>query len=95
MFSQDPEVIIVAQPTRGVDVGAMEYIHNTLLDLRDQGKAILLISADLDEVRSLSDRIGVIYDGKIQKEFLPDTVTETELGLWMTGGEKSEEVKDR
>ena len=95
VFSQDPEVIIVAQPTRGVDVGAMEYIHNTLLDLRDQGKAILLISADLDEVRSLSDRIGVIYDGKIQKEFLPDTVTETELGLWMTGGEKSEEVKDR
>lgn len=93
VFSQDPDAIIVAQPTRGVDVGAMEYIHNTLLDLRDQGKAIILISADLDEVRCLSDRIGVIYDGKIQKEFFPDSVTETELGLWMTGGEKGEEVK--
>lgn len=86
VFSQDPEVIIVAQPTRGVDVGAMEYIHNKLLDLRDEGKAILLISADLDEVRCLSDRLGVIYDGKIEKEFLAGEASETELGLWMTGG---------
>ena len=86
VFSQDPDVIVVAQPTRGVDVGAMEYIHNTLLDLRDQGKAIVLISADLDEVRCLSDKIGVIYDGKIQKEFIPSQVNETQLGLWMTGG---------
>ena len=65
VFSENPDVIIVAQPTRGVDVGAMEYIHHRLLDLRDGGKSILLISADLDEVRSLSDRLAVIYGGRI------------------------------
>ena len=64
VFSENPDVIIVAQPTRGVDVGAMEYIHHRLLDLRDSGKSILLISADLDEVRSLSDRLAVIYGGR-------------------------------
>lgn len=93
VFSEDPDIIIVAQPTRGVDVGAMEYIHNKLLDLRDEGKAILLISADLDEVRCLSDRIGVIYDGKIEKEFRAGQASETELGLWMTGGGRGEEGK--
>lgn len=91
VFSQDPDVIVVAQPTRGVDVGAMEYIHNKLLDLRDEGKAILLVSADLDEVRCLSDRLGVIYDGRIEKEFLAGEASETELGLWMTGGNRGEE----
>lgn len=85
VFSQDPEVIIVAQPTRGVDVGAQEYIHNKLLSLRDEGKAILLISADLDEVRSLSDRIAVMYDGKIVSFEDPDIVTETQLGMMMAG----------
>lgn len=90
VFSQDPDVIIVAQPTRGVDVGAMEYIHNKLLDLRDEGKAILLISADLDEVRCLSDRLGVIYDGRILKEFSQGEADETELGLYMTGGREEE-----
>lgn len=92
VFSEDPDIIIVAQPTRGVDVGAMEYIHNKLLDFRDQGKAILLISADLDEVRCLSDRIGVIYDGRIEKEFEAGKVSETELGLWMTGGSRGGEI---
>ena len=58
-------MLIAAQPTRGVDVGAQELIHSRLLDLRDAGKAVLLISADLDEVRRLSDRIAVIYEGKI------------------------------
>lgn len=91
VFSQDPDVLIVAQPTRGVDVGAMEYIHNKLLDLRDEGKAILLISADLDEVRCLSDRLGVIYDGRIEKEFQAGETSETELGLWMTGGHQKKE----
>lgn len=91
VFSQDPDVIIVAQPTRGVDIGAMEYIHNRLLDLRDEGKAIILISADLDEVRSLSDRLAVMYDGMIVAEGDPDQLTEEELGLYMTGSINSKE----
>ena len=86
VFSEDPDVIIVAQPTRGVDVGAMEYIHHRLLDLRDSGKSILLISADLDEVRSLSDRLAVIYAGQIVAEGKPDTWNDMEIGLLMTGG---------
>ena len=86
VFSENPDVIIVAQPTRGVDVGAMEYIHHRLLDLRDGGKSILLISADLDEVRSLSDRLAVIYGGRIVAEGKPDTWSDIEIGLLMTGG---------
>ena len=86
VFSENPDVIIVAQPTRGVDVGAMEYIHHRLLDLRDGGKSILLISADLDEVRSLSDRLAVIYGGRIVAEGKPDTWSDMEIGLLMTGG---------
>ena len=86
VFSENPDVIIVAQPTRGVDVGAMEYIHPRLLDLRDGGKSILLISADLDEVRSLSDRLAVIYGGRIVAEGKPDTWSDMEIGLLMTGG---------
>ena len=86
VFSENPDVIIVAQPTRGVDVGAMEYIHHRLLDLRDGGKSILLISADLVEVRSLSDRLAVIYGGRIVAEGKPDTWSDMEIGLLMTGG---------
>ena len=86
VFSENPDVIIVAQPTRGVDVGAMEYIHHRLLDLRDGGKSILLISADLDEVRSLSDRLAVIYGGRIVAEGKLDTWSDMEIGLLMTGG---------
>ena len=86
VFSENPDVIIVAQPTRGVDVGAMEYVHHRLLDLRDGGKSILLISADLDEVRSLSDRLAVIYGGRIVAEGKPDTWSDMEIGLLMTGG---------
>ena len=86
VFSENPDVIIVAQPTRGVDVGAMEYIHHRLLDLRDGGKSILLISADLGEVRSLSDRLAVIYGGRIVAEGKPDTWSDMEIGLLMTGG---------
>ena len=86
VFSENPDVIIVAQPTRGVDVGAMEYIHHRLLDLRDSGKSILLISADWGEVRSLSDRLAVIYGGRIVAEGKPDTWSDMEIGLLMTGG---------
>lgn len=85
VFSQNPDVIVIAQPTRGVDVGAMEYIHSKMLDLRDSGKAILLISADLDEVRSLSDRLLVIYEGTIVSESLRGELTELEIGLFMSG----------
>ena len=91
VFSENPDVIIVAQPTRGVDVGAMEYIHHRLLDLRDSGKSILLISADLDEVRSLSDRLAVIYGGRIVAEGRPVTWNDMEIGLLMTGGSLSPE----
>ena len=85
-FSRKPEIIIASQPTRGLDVGAIEYIHTKILEMREDNKAILLISADLDEVRSLSDRIGVIYEGKIAGERDPGTTTEEELGLLMAGG---------
>ena len=88
VFKQNPDVLIVAQPTRGVDVGAMEYIHHQLLRLRDEGKAILLISADLDEVRSLSDRIAVIYDGRIVCVQQAEDTDELSLGLLMTGGKE-------
>lgn len=89
VFSENPKFVIAAQPTRGVDVGAMENIHKRLLDLRDEGKSVLLISADLDEVRSLSDRIAVIYEGSIVVEGKTDDFTETELGLYMTGHKKN------
>jgi len=85
-LSRDPKIIIAAQPTRGVDIGAIEYIHNTLLKMRDQNKAVLLISAELDELMSLSDRILVIYEGEIIAE--GSNFTEEELGLLMAGQKK-------
>ncbi|MDY0093934.1 MAG: ABC transporter ATP-binding protein [Candidatus Vecturithrix sp.] len=87
-LSGDPQVIIAAQPTRGVDVGAIEYIHNLLLAMRAQGKAILLISAELDELKSLSDRILVLYEGAIIAEGEAKEFTEQELGLLMAGHRK-------
>lgn len=93
-FSQQPKALIVAHPTRGVDIGAMEYIHQQLIDIRDSGAAVLLISADLDEVRTLSDRILVLYEGEIVSESMPGELSEVELGLLMTGSKRSvEEVK--
>jgi len=86
-FSDDPGVIIASQPTRGVDVGAIEFIHRQLLEQRSEGKAILLISLELEEVRSLSDRIVVIYAGRIVGEVGPDA-TDEELGLLMAGREE-------
>lgn len=88
VFSEDPDALIVAHPTRGVDIGAMEYIHNRLLDLRDEGKAILLISADLDEVKCLSDRMAVLYDGQIVAEGRPEDFEDSTLGLLMTSGKQ-------
>lgn len=86
-ITNDPDLLIVVQPTRGVDVGAIEYIHKTLIEQRDEGKAILLISYELDEVMNLSDTIGVIYDGHIVKEFKQGQVDENTIGLLMAGGE--------
>ena len=85
-FSRGPRALIIANPTRGVDIGAIEYIHQQMLMLRDTGKAILLISPDLDEVRTLSDRILVLYEGNIVSESLPGELSEVELGILMTGG---------
>ena len=84
-MDRSPEVLIVGQPTRGVDIGAIEFIHNQIIKMRDAGKAILLVSVELDEVRSLSDRILVMFDGQIVGEADPATATEGELGLMMAG----------
>ncbi len=86
-----PKVLLAAQPTRGVDIGAIEFIHRRLVQERDEGAAILLVSAELDEVRSLSDRIAVMYEGKIVSIEGPET-PEERLGLLMTGGGKSAET---
>lgn len=85
-LSRDPGVLIAAQPTRGVDIGATEYIHQRLLQERDSGMAILLISEDLDEIRALSDRIAVMYEGRIVGEVENKNVDIEHLGLLMTGG---------
>jgi len=82
----DPRLILVSQPTRGVDIGATEFIHRKLIELRDSGAAILLVSAELDEVLSLSDRVLVFYEGRIVGEVNPKIVDEEEIGLMMTGG---------
>ena len=81
----DPDVLIAAQPTRGLDVGAIEYVHRRLVEVRDEGKAVLLVSLELDEILALSDRILVIYEGRIVGEYDSD-VAEEELGIAMTGG---------
>ncbi len=84
-FSQDPEVVVASHPTRGVDIGSVEFIHEQLLDLRARGKAILLVSSKLDEVQSLSDRLAVVHDGEFVDVVDPATTTEEELGLLMGG----------
>lgn len=86
-ISNDPDLLIAAQPTRGLDVGAIEFIHQYLVELRNQGKAVLLISFQLDEVMDLSDRICVIYDGKIVGELDPKETDEYEVGRLMAGGD--------
>jgi general nucleoside transport system ATP-binding protein len=83
--SRDPRVLVAAQPTRGLDVGAIEFVHRRLVQERDKGRAILLVSFELDEILSLSDRILVIYEGRIVAQYTPD-VSEEEIGIAMTGG---------
>jgi simple sugar transport system ATP-binding protein len=84
----NPRLVIASQPTRGLDVGATEYIHNVLVRMRESGVAVLLVSADLDEILQLSDRIAVIYEGKIVAIKLPKKTSERELGLLMAGHER-------
>jgi simple sugar transport system ATP-binding protein len=84
-INRDPRVLIAAQPTRGLDVGAIEFVHRRLLEERDEGRGIMLVSLELEEILSLSDRILVLYEGEIVGEF-PPTASEEELGVAMTGG---------
>ena len=84
-IERNPDLLLVGQPTRGVDIGAIEFIHRQIVALRDQGAAILLVSVELDEILSLSDRIAVMFDGRMMGERLPAETDETELGLLMAG----------
>ena len=89
-IDKNPDLLIAVQPTRGVDIGAIEFIHKQLIEQRDAGKAVLLVSLELDEVMDVPDRILVMYEGKLIGEFKPDEVTVEELGLYMTGAKKQE-----
>jgi simple sugar transport system ATP-binding protein len=84
-IERNPDLLLVGQPTRGVDIGAIEFIHKQIVALRDAGKAILLVSVELDEIMSLSDRIAVMFDGRIMGERLPGETDERDLGLLMAG----------
>jgi simple sugar transport system ATP-binding protein len=85
-LGRDPDLLVAAQPTRGLDVGAIEFVHKQILAERDRGKAVLLVSLELDEVQSLADRILIIFEGKIVKEFAAGEASDEELGYFMTGG---------
>jgi len=86
-FSRDVDLIIAAQPTRGIDVGSIEFIHRQIIDLRDKGAGVLLVSAELDEILQLSDRIAVLYRGRIVGLFDRADVTREQLGYLMATGE--------
>ncbi|APH16205.1 ABC transporter family protein [Clostridium sporogenes] len=93
-ISKDPDLLIASQPTRGLDVGAIEYIHKRLVAERDNGKAVLLVSLELDEILSLSDRIAVMYDGKIIEILDRKDATEQKLGVLMAGGKLEDNKKE-
>lgn len=93
-IDRDPDLLIVSQPTRGLDVGAIEYIHKRLIEERDNGKAVLIVSFELDEILNVSDRIAVIHDGKIQGIVSPETTNKQELGVLMAGGNLGKEKSD-
>nr|WP_300747650.1 hypothetical protein [uncultured Brachyspira sp.] len=88
-IDRNPDLLIAVQPTRGLDVGAIEYIHKELIRQRDIGKAVLLVSLELDEVMNLSDRILVIYEGEIVADLINKDLTINELGLYMSGSKRS------
>ena len=87
-IDKDPKLLIAVQPTRGLDVGAIEYIHAQLVAQRDQGKAVLLVSLELDEVMNVADRILVMYEGEIVGQLYPEKTTVQELGLYMAGAKR-------
>ncbi len=89
-IDRDKPLLVAVQPTRGLDVGAIEYIHKQLVAQRDEGKAVLLVSLELDEVMNLSDRILVMYEGQIVGEFDPKKTTVQELGLYMAGAKRKQ-----
>ena len=93
-ISKDPELLIAAQPTRGVDVGAIEFIHKRLVGERDSGKAVLLVSFELDEILALSDRIAVMYDGEVVAILNREEANEQKLGILMAGGSLKSEQKE-
>ena len=84
-LAEHPRALVICQPTRGIDVGATEYIRQRIVDARMQGTAILLISADLDEVLALSDRIAVMYEGRFVTILSPQDATPDRIGMWMAG----------
>ena len=84
-LSGEPKFVIANQPTRGLDVGSIEFVHRALIAARDKGAGILLVSVELDEIMSLSDRVIVLYRGEIAGEVDPQTVTQEEIGLLMGG----------
>jgi simple sugar transport system ATP-binding protein len=86
-FERDITLVIASQPTRGIDVGSIEYIHSRIVEKRDAGAAVLIVSSELDEVVGLSDRVIVMFDGRIAGEFDPTTATTTEIGLAMLGSQ--------
>jgi general nucleoside transport system ATP-binding protein len=87
-IDKNPDLLVAVQPTRGLDVGAIEYIHHQLISARDHGKAVLLVSLELEEVMNVSDRILVMYEGEIVGEFDPKSITVQELGLYMAGAKR-------
>ncbi len=84
-MERDPTVLLVGQPTRGVDIGGIDFIHRQLVAMRDRGKAVLLVSVELDEILRLSDRILVMFDGRLVGDLLPGDADERQLGLMMAG----------
>ena len=87
-FSFDTPILVIAQPTRGVDIGAMEFIHKQIIAKRTEGCAILLVSADLDEVLRLSDRVITLYEGRVTGQFEAGKIDKMEIGYYMTGNRK-------
>jgi len=94
-LSASPDLLIAAQPTRGLDIGSIEFVHQQIVNARDQGTAVLLVSAELEEVMSLSDRIAVLYEGKIVGTIAADEATEDGLGLWMAGITEEETAEEK
>ena len=90
-LANDPQLIIAMQPTRGLDIGASEFVHHKLLEAKEQGAGVLVISADLDEILAVSDRVLVINEGRIMGEFIPGQISFSEIGLMMGGIEQKGE----